>query len=269
MSDSVQPSGIVTLLTDFGVNDPFVGVMKGVILSRFGEVRLVDLAHGVSPQDVREGSFWLARSVPWFPPGTVHVAVVDPGVGSERRALAARCDDQILLAPDNGLLSGALARSARIEVYVIEPDRFQLPPLSSTFHGRDLFAPVAAELASGRCGLSDVGPMQVAPPPPSVVPPKQTDGAVEGTVVVVDRFGNLITDIDAAMVRPLEPVQVRISDRVLDLRRTYADASPGELVALINAFGTVEVARRDGDASRTLGLTRGQTVRVEKAAKPG
>ena len=269
MSDPVQPSGIVTLLTDFGINDPFVGVMKGVILSRFAGARLVDLAHGVSPQDVREGSFWLARSVPWFPPGTVHVAVVDPGVGSERRAVAARCDGQILLAPDNGLLNGVLARSALTEVHVIEPDRFDLPPLSSTFHGRDLFAPVAAELASGRCDLSNVGPMQAAPPPPSVVPPRQTDGAVEGTVVVVDRFGNLITDIDASMVQSLEPVQVRISDRVLDLRRTYADASPGELVALINAFGTVEVARRNGDASRTLGLTRGETVRVEKAAKAG
>ena len=268
MGDSVEPSGIVTLLTDFGINDPFVGVMKGVVLSRFRAAQLVDLAHGVSPQDVREGSFWLARSVPWFPPGTVHVAVVDPGVGSERRALAARCDDQIVLAPDNGLLSGVVARSARSAVHVIEPARFDLPPLSSTFHGRDLFAPVAAELASGRRGLDAVGPMQMAPAPPSVVPPRQTDGAVEGTVVVVDRFGNLITDIDAAMVGPLGQVQVRIADRLLELRRTYADARSGELVALINAFGTVEVARRDGDASRTLGLGRGQAVRVQKAAKP-
>jgi S-adenosylmethionine hydrolase len=251
-------SGIVTLLTDFGLSDPFVGIMKGVILSRCRGVTIVDLCHGIPPQSVADAAFWLERSYGWFAPGTVHVAVVDPTVGSARRILSVRAHGHLFLAPDNGLLAASLTGPGS-EVRAVDTARLGLQPPSATFHGRDVFAPLAAELASGRLAFADVGAPASAAPCVLEAPSVQA-GAVLGAVVTVDRFGNLITNLERRTLETAGARRVLIGGREVALRRTYADAAPGELLALINAFDVLELAVRDGSAERELGLGRGAPV---------
>ena len=250
------PSGLISLLTDFGLYDPFVGVMKGVILARFPEARIVDLCHGIAAQDVVEGAFWLERSFGWFPPGTVHVAVVDPGVGSDRQALAVRSCGQIFVGPDNGLLGGLIAADPSAEVRLIDRNRFGLPPPSATFHGRDIFAPVAAEIAAWHLGFVDVGPENPAAVGPVVPAAHRSGDRIDGCVVSVDRFGNLITNIDVLLLQGLASPIAGIANLERPLVRTYSDAVSGDFVALVGSFGTVEFARRDGDAAASLALGR-------------
>lgn len=251
-------SGIITLLTDFGLSDPFVGIMKGVILSRFRGASLIDLCHGIPAQSVVDAAFWLERSYPWFPPGTIHVAVVDPGVGSARQILTVRAHGHVFLAPDNGLLAASLTGQGA-EVRSVDADRLGLGAPSATFHGRDVFAPIAADLASGALAFSDVGPPARALP--CVLGAARIEaGTVLGTVVTVDRFGNLITNLERATLDAAGVRRVSIGGRDVVLRRTYSDAATGELVALINAFDVLELAVRDGSAERQLGLGRGAPV---------
>lgn len=258
---AAQSMPLITLLTDFGHTDPFVGVMKGVIYGRLPRARLVDLCHGIQPQSVVEGAYWLDRCQAWFPPGTLHVAVVDPGVGSARAVLAAHIAGQYFLAPDNGLLSQRLLERPGADVRAVALERLGIKPLSATFHGRDVFAPLSTLLASGARSFAELGERIV--PQPSALPLAQVhDDAVEGEVVTVDRFGNLISNIDAAHAHGPGASRVAIGEHVLPLRRTYADAATGELLALINAFDSVEIALRDGDAGRQLGLGRGAKVRL-------
>lgn len=244
---------IVTLLTDFGLSDPFVGIMKGVILSRAPDVRIVDLTHGIPPQDVIAGSFWLAESWRWFPRGTVHVAVVDPGVGTARTPVALEVEGHVFVGPDNGLF-GALPAPAA--VHGIDTSRFGR--LSRTFHGRDIFAPVAANLASGALALADVGPARPGVAPSPIPLPRDAAGGLEGAVVVVDRFGNLITNLRSAHVTPGSVLQ--LGERTFRVVGTYGEARPGEVVALVNAFDCLEIAVRDGNAADTLGVTTGTPV---------
>jgi S-adenosyl-L-methionine hydrolase (adenosine-forming) len=266
-----NPSGVITLTTDFGLQDPFVGVMKGRILARFSSARIVDLTHEVPAQRPREAGFWLSRCFEYFAVGTVHVAVVDPGVGTARAILCMVARGHALLAPDNGLLAAIAARNSDAETFELAASR--LPTLgihrvSSTFHGRDIFAPIAAELASGRCAPEALGDRR-----PIGADPEDTGGglpdrpsdrrSVSGCVVTVDHFGNLITDIDAAQLEPFAEPQVNIAGRTLRLRRTYAEAQPGELLALINSFDVLEIAEREGNAAQTLGVARGAAVTVE------
>lgn len=250
-------SGIVTLLTDFGLADPFVGQMHGVILSRFRDARIVDLAHGVAAQDIGEASFWLSRSAPWFPPGTVHVAVVDPGVGTDRAALVLDSGGQLVVAPDNGLVTPLLGAGAR--AFRVDPARFALGDLSRTFHGRDLFAPVAAELAAGRVQAKDVGPA-LDPVRLSRATPRRSTNQVHARIVSVDRFGNLISDADAALVADLPSPTVECGGVTLALSGTYADVAEGALCAVISSFDTVEIAVRGGNARARLGVDRGAPV---------
>jgi S-adenosylmethionine hydrolase len=252
------------LLTDFGTRDPFVGVMKGVVLSRCPDAAIIDLSHDVPPQNVGEGAFWLERSFRFLPEGAVVVAVVDPGVGTARRALAARAHGRLFVGPDNGLLAPVLASDGRAETRAVSLERLGLPPPSRTFHGRDVFAPVAAELAVGRLALSDVGPEVADVVPCPRLPPARKPGRVEGTVVTVDRFGNLITDIDRTLISDLGEVVVEVGSLGLELAETYADAGRGDYVAIVNAFDTVEIARRDGNAEAALGLGRGSRVVVRR-----
>lgn len=254
------PSGIVTFLSDFGLTDPFVGLMHGVVLARFPQARIVDLTHGVAPHDVVEGCFWIERSFGWLPEGTVHVAVVDPGVGTGRAALCVAVDGHLLLGPDNGLLGGLAARAA--DVRVIDLVRLGLPEPSRTFHGRDVFAPVAAELAAGRITLSDVGdPAQMfvkrAVPEPDV-----REHETCGVVVAIDRFGNLITNLGPRELTRFAAPEVSVGPVTESLSRSYADARPGAPVMLVNAFGALEIAIRDGSAAEVLGVGRGTEVRV-------
>lgn len=261
------PCGLITLLTDFGLSDPFVGVMKGVILSRFPAARIIDLCHGIAPQSVSEAAFWLERSWAYFPPGSVHVAVVDPTVGSRRRILALSAGGQWFLAPDNGLLGPALLGAPGAEVRALDLARLGLSPASATFHGRDVFAPVAARLASGELPFASVG--DPVTPEPGVLPPPARDGdALTGVVVTVDRFGNLITNLESGLVLGSGARRVELGGRVFPLRRTYADVEPGAAVALVNAFDVLELALRDGSAARALGVGRGAAVRLPLAAPP-
>lgn len=252
---------LLTLTTDFGLQDPFVGIMKGVILGRCPGACIVDLTHGLPPGDVRAGAFALLTAHRFFPPGTIHVAVVDPGVGSGRPALAARTRDAFFLGPDNGLLSWVLSGVEPVEVRRLENARLWLQPVSATFHGRDVFAPVAAHLAKG--GRFDaVGPRAtdwVRLPWPAA---DKTSTGWRGEVVYVDRFGNAITNLPAsaaADARPGACVQLPGRRRV-PLGAFYQAVPSGRPVAVPGSSGFLEIAINGGDAARALKLRVGTPV---------
>lgn len=244
---------IITLLTDFGTADSYVAEMKGVLLSRTTDITLVDISHEVPPGDIRAGQYLLSRAWSHFPRGTIHIAVVDPGVGTERRAIAAEAQGHRFLAPDNGLLS-FLPVDAHFVSMPVPADA------SATFHGRDVFAPAAAALASG-ARLEDLG-SPITDANHSPLPTPHHDGvAVVGEVIYVDRFGTLISNIVPSSVQA--GVRIRVGDAdVGPLRRTFADAARGALVAFTGSGGTVEIAVRDGSAARMLGVGVGVEVRA-------
>jgi S-adenosylmethionine hydrolase len=258
-------AALVTLLTDFGFQDHYVGVMKGVLLARAPHVRIVDLCHEVRPQDVHGAALLLAASYRSFPPATIHVVVVDPGVGSERRPLAIETPAGRFVGPDNGVFSYVLDEQPAARAVALRERRFWLPDISQTFHGRDIFAPVAAALASG-VPLDALGPpvddpVRLAAP----VAQLQEDGAWVGAVVYVDRFGNLITNLHATDLPP-EPVVVEVGGQVIrGLSRHYAVAAP--LVALVGSMGRLEIAVPRGDAARALGVGVGAPVVVRSAQR--
>lgn len=244
---------IVTLLTDFGTADSYVAEMKGVLLSRAPAVTIIDIGHLIPPGDIRAGQYVLGRAWKYFPAGTVHVAVVDPGVGTERRAMVAECHGHRFVAPDNGLLS-FLPQDAR---FVSVPTPGGAAP---TFHGRDVFAPAAAALANGG-SLESLG-TEITDPYRSPLPVPSHDGvAVVGEVLYVDRFGTLVSNIAPSAVEPGVRIRVGGVD-VGALRRTFADVASGALVAFPGSGGTVEIAVRDGSAARLLGVGVGAEVRA-------
>lgn len=246
---------VITLLTDFGNADSYVAEMKGVLLSLAPEATLIDVTHVVAPGDIRAAQYVLARTWRRFPGGTVHLAVVDPGVGSSRRALAAESgpDGQRFVAPDNGVLS-FLPADARFVRLAIPADA------APTFHGRDVFAPAAAALARG-AALESLG-APVTDPSRSPLPTPHHDGtAVIGEVLYVDRFGTLVSNIAGAQVEPGVRIRVDGTD-VGALRRTFAEVERGALVALVGSGGAVEIAVRDGSAARLLGVGVGAEVRA-------
>lgn len=245
------PAGaLVTLLTDFGTADGYVGEVKGALLSRARDVQLVDISHEIPAHDVESGRLALARYWRRFPPGTVHLVVVDPGVGSDRAAIAVASAGFMLVGPDNGVLSPALlVPGARVVV-------LSVPHLASpTFHGRDLFAPAAAALASGAT-VDDLGTPYAEPIVRRTPEPERWgDGTLQGEVIAIDRFGNALTNCLG-----FRDGSIEVADIVLPLVRTYADATPGTLIALTGSNGLVEIAERDGSAARRLGLSRGAQV---------
>lgn len=254
-------SGVVTLLTDFGTRDPFVGLMKGVLAALAPAARPIDLTHELPPQDVAAGAFWLRQSVPYFPRGTVHLAVVDPGVGTNRRAVAFEARGQLFVGPDNGLFTDVLPEASA--VHVLDPARLRevlraaLPdarPTSATFHGRDVFSPAAALLARGE-PLTALGPEL-----PEGRDGLQTLGERPPRVEVIDRFGNLITNVPWRAEDG--PARVSIRGRTLAWVRTYGEAPFGACVALLGSFGTVEIAVREGSAAETLGVGPREPVEI-------
>ena len=256
--------GIVTLLTDFGQKDAFVGVMKGVLLGRNPQLAIVDLTHDVEPGDRLAAAFHLRSALPYFPPGTVHVVVVDPGVGSERRILVAKIGSQLVLAPDNGLLSPLLERGARARA--LEDPSLRLDRVSRTFHGRDVFAPAAAALASGS-DPEAVGPLVEPLRDDSLWPsPRIHADGIDGCVVHVDRFGNLISNIEGRSLGGESGVLRLAECWEGPLAGTYASAATGQTVAVISSTGLVEVAVRDGSAAEVHGLRRGATLRWRRCA---
>ncbi len=261
----MRPSGVITITTDFGHKGPFAAVMRGAILSRFRDAEIVDLTHDIPAQWPPEAGFWVYRAYRYFPAGSVHVAVVDPGVGTERKILLAEADGHLFLAPDNGLLANLLDRHPDAVVFHLDLDRlsdFDIPPPSNTFHGRDIFAPVAALLASGTVGLEALGTRATEWTPAWLDEPEVGRGRIGGAVITVDSFGNLISNIDAALLGELRDPIVRIAGLALPLSETYGRVKPGDYLALINSFGVIEVARAEGNAADSLGLDRGAPVTV-------
>jgi S-adenosylmethionine hydrolase len=260
-----QSCGVITLTTDFGQEGPFVATMKGRILGRFPAARIVDVTHEIVVHWPVEAGFWLARSYRYFPAGTVHVAVVDPGVGTERDIVAVHADEHIFLAPDNGLLAPVLARTQNPLAYRVtarQLDRFALGTPSATFHGRDIFAPLAAELAAGRCQPQDLGRLSDDLAIGWTDEAERGPNGVRGVVITVDHFGNLITNIDGDLIASLARPVVRAGNRTLPMKRTYGEMKPGEYLALINSFGVLEIARAEQSAAEGLGLGRGSPVSV-------
>jgi S-adenosyl-L-methionine hydrolase (adenosine-forming) len=269
---SFRPSGVVTLTTDFGLEDPFVGVMKGRILARFPAAHLIDLTHAIPPQRPAEAGFWLARCFEYFPEGTVHVAVVDPGVGTDRAIVCVASRGHALLAPDNGLLGPLVARAADAEIYTLAHATLAglgIREVSATFHGRDIFAPVAAELAAGRLAPRELGERRSVIAQPLDAPRTEQAGqSVSGRVVTVDHFGNLITDIESDRLALLRDPHVSVGGQVVPCRRTYGEARAGELLALVNSFDVLEIALRDGSAAAALRVGRGAPVLVWSSPLP-
>jgi S-adenosylmethionine hydrolase len=260
-----RPSGVITITTDFGHQGPFVGVIKGCILRRFPEARLVDLTHEIVVHWPAEAGFWLARAFGYFPAGTVHVAVVDPGVGTSRSIIAVRAGGHYFLAPDNGLLAPVVGRAPEAQIVRLgapELARLGVQRPSATFHGRDIFAPVAAELAAGHCRVEDLGETVESIVPSWVEDPSVEARSVSGVVITIDHFGNLITNIDAALIERFRLPLVHAGNHSFPLLRTYGDTRPGEYLALVNSFGVVEIARSENSAAEGLGLSRGAPVVV-------
>ena len=247
-------NGIVTLLTDFGTSDAYVGIMKGVVLGIHPRARLVDITHAVPPQAVRLGALLLRSAVDYFPDGAVHLAVVDPGVGSARDPVLVVTERAVLVGPDNGLLTPTADALGLRAVYRLEREAFFRQPVSHTFHGRDVFAPVAAHLAAGTSPAA-FGSQRSDLQPLDLPAPRVEGGAVQGEVVYVDHFGNLITNISAASVHAFRPhrLSVRIEHAMISpLASSYAAAAPGVPLALIGSWGMLEVAVRDGSAAQHL-----------------
>jgi hypothetical protein len=254
---------IITLLTDFGMADGYVGVMHGVILRINPQAIVVDVCHDVPAQDVQAAAFVLSTTYPYFPDDAIHVAVVDPGVGSERRAIAVRTQRGTFIAPDNGLLSYVFAREAVSEMVHLSNTRYWLTPLSATFHGRDLFAPVAAHLSLGvplaEMGAPLLDPVRFAVPQAR----RQVDGDICGEVLHIDRFGNLVTNVPGIWLAAGQPWSVHIAGRdVSGPLQAYALAGEGELLSIIGSSGYLEIAVRNGNAAATLGVSRGAEVKV-------
>jgi S-adenosylmethionine hydrolase len=264
-ADAPTPSGVITITTDFGHQGPFVGVMKGCILTRFPQARIIDLTHEIVVHWPAEAGFWLARAFGYFPPGTVHVAVVDPGVGTARQIIALLAGGHYFLAPDNGLLAPVASRSDAALIVRLTPAALAhigVHHPSATFHGRDIFAPVAAELAAGRCSLRTLGEAVSTLVPSWVEEPAVEARSVNGVVISIDHFGNLITNIDAALIERFRLPLVHAGAHSFPLLRTYGDTRPGGYLALVNSFGVVEIARAEQSAAEGLGLSRGAPVIV-------
>ena len=252
----------MALLTDFGAVDPYLGAMKGAILSVCPEATLVDLAHEVPPHDVLAGALTLHAACHTFPAGTVFVAVVDPGVGSPRRGLALRAGPHLFVGPDNGLFSFVLREHPEARIHGLENTRLFRSPVSPVFHGRDVFGPVAGHLAQG-VDLGEVGPKVEDPVLLETPEPRRlATGEWEAAVLHVDRFGNLTTSLSERAVEGARAVEVFVGGATIPWVRTYSDVGPGGPCALVGSSGRLEVAVREGSAASRLGAGKGSPVRV-------
>jgi S-adenosylmethionine hydrolase len=257
---------VITLTTDFGYRDPFVGIMKGVILGVNPHARIVDLTHGVAPQDIRGAALALAYAAPYFPLATVHVAVVDPGVGTERRPILIEAEDSFFLGPDNGVLSRALQGKEIRHVIELRNESYRLKPTSATFHGRDIFAPAAAHLSLG------VAPRELGPKLesyrsiewPEVL---RAGEEIRGEIIYIDNFGNLITNVSERDLQdlPREKVAILLADvTIRGVASNYAAAGEG-YAALINSWGLLEIVCFNGRADQRSGADIGDPVHIRAA----
>lgn len=259
---------LIALLTDFGGKDPYVGVMKGVIYRINPGARVVDLGHEVPPQDIREAAFILNYSYKYFPQGTIYVVVVDPGVGSRRKIVCLKTSDYLFLAPDNGVLT-FIAQKEKIEKIVeVTNRRYFLEEVSRTFQGRDIFAPLAAHLSRG-LELTGLGSPISRIEELEIPRARFSDEKLEGEVIYIDRFGNLITNIAQVDLKKLEQ---RFSDRKVKIsvggkeipkvNKSYAESKPGQLLAILGSSNHLEISLNQGNAQKALGLDRGEKILI-------
>ena len=264
-----EPTDLITLTTDFGTSDAYVGIMKGVILGINPDVRVVDLTHAIPPQDIHDAAFSIHSAHRYFPEGTIHTIVVDPGVGSDRRAVVCQTDRAFFVCPDNGILTYLLQEVEIINAVAIQNRAYYLPEVSNTFHGRDIFAPVAAYLSLG-VPPADIGPPVadlVRLPIPSV---QVSENAIIGQIVKTDRFGNAITNISESVLAGIRsPYEIKVgSTRLTRLNRAYAESEVGKPLALIGSIGLLEIAINGGSAEVSLGLKCGDGVVIQKVSNP-
>jgi S-adenosyl-L-methionine hydrolase (adenosine-forming) len=263
-----MPRPVVALLTDFGTIDHYAGTMKGVVLTICPDVTLVDISHDVTPQDVFGASLELAAAYKYFPSGTIFLVVVDPGVGSSRRGIAVDIGDYRFVAPDNGVLTSVLDEHPAKKIVELTERKYARPTVSRTFEGRDRFAPAAAWLAKG-IDVSALGRSAGAIHRLEIPQPRVADDRIDGEVVRVDRFGNLITNVDRRAFDKLAeaPVDVRVGAHAVGrVVATYADVGAGEVCALFGSTGHLEVAANGASAARVLDLGRGAPVHVARRA---
>jgi S-adenosylmethionine hydrolase len=271
-------AGIITLTTDFGLTDGYVAAMKGVILGINRDVTLVDICHNIKPQNIAQAAFVLSTAYPFFPPKTIHVVVVDPGVGTERKAVVLRTPQADFIAPDNGVLSYAIRQFSKefgddirqialgpeLEAVALTEPRFWRSPVSPTFHGRDILAPVAALLSMGFPPVNFGERLSSLAVLPLSRPHQAADGSLGGHIIHIDAFGNLVTDVKGEDLRALgESVSVRVGDQVISgLSRTYAEGRG--LLALIGSSGYLEVSLKGGSAQALLDARVGGEVRIRR-----
>jgi S-adenosylmethionine hydrolase len=262
---------VIGLLSDFGLKDPYVAEMKAVILGICEDLQIVDISHGIEKFDVRMGAFVLASAIPYFPEDTVYVAVVDPGVGTKRRPIVVETNSSLLVGPDNGLLMLAAEKEGVKHVYKVDNKALMLSRISRTFHGRDIFAPVAAYLAAGR-HPSEVGSEINDYFIPRYAKPAVENNALIGEVLHIDDFGNVITNISEKDLNKLDAkrdvfLSVKLERKALSLRycSAYGEVKINELLAVIGGHGFLEIAANQGNAARKLNTIAGMNVRIEKA----
>jgi hypothetical protein len=259
-------NGVITLTTDFGTDSPYVAAMKGVILSLNPQAGIIDLSHQIPPQDVRYASFFLGACIPYFPPEAIHIVVVDPGVGTSRALLYVEIDGHRILAPDNGCWTGLMQKSSKPTTIIrLTESRFWRQPVSSTYHGRDILAPVAGHLSLGE------DPRNLGVPLEKWVrfdfkSPIIEDALIAGEVIFIDHFGNLITNIPGPDFDRFskQPVRITVGDQLVTRRvEAYAEADAGTPVALISSMDILEVAVTNGNAAKKLGAGVGTAVSVQ------
>lgn len=264
MAGAGGTAAMISLTTDFGTADPFVGLVKAQILRRCPGALLIDLTHDIHPQRIEEGAFWLERCWCHFPEGSLHLVVVDPGVGGDRALLGVQLAGHLFLGPDNGVLGG-IAATPGAELRVVAPrtlERIGCATPSATFHARDLFAPLAGELAAGRLAFAELGQQPTSWVPRPGAEPWIGPSVARGRVVVIDRFGNCFSNLDGKLIARRRPSAIRFAGHELPLVRTYSDRPSGSDVALVNACGVLEAARVGGSAAESLGIGLGSEVEV-------
>jgi S-adenosylmethionine hydrolase len=252
---------IITLTTDFGTRDGFIGQMKGVILRINPEARVIDITHDIEPFQLLEGALVLKGVNRYFPEGTIHVAVVDPGVGGSRRGIVLHCQDRYFVGPDNGLFSLIVSSASHWEAREIINPEFMLPWPHPTFHGRDVFAPAAAHLSMGRI-FDGLGPLITDPVMLPIPKPDYTEDGIEGEVIYVDRFGNLTTNIEEELLNRAVKTVTAAEVVIKGIGRFFGEVGKGEPLALINSFGLLEIAVNLQNASDVLDVGKGTRVRV-------
>jgi S-adenosylmethionine hydrolase len=259
---------IITLLTDFGLSDPYVGIMKGIIEDISPNSRIIDLTHLIPPQNVRAGSLALERSYKYFPAGTIHLAVINSGVGSNRHALVMRAEHYLFVGPDNGLFSFVIQRARekdkKFKVYRLENPRYRLEPVSPIFHGREMFAPAAAYLAAG-AAVEEFGEVIPNPVILGMPAPEPSSGGWMGEVWAIDHFGSLETNLDSKLLFGCNPkmIKIRIKGKIIDhWVSTFSEGNPGELVALVDSADRLTICMVNGNAASVLGAGMGTPVEL-------